>query len=37
MKLQVTPIFKKKNKAEGLILPNFQINYKAIAIKTALA
>ena len=37
MKLQATPILKNKNKAEGLILTNFQINYKAIVIKTALA
>lgn len=36
MKLQATPVLK-KNKAEGLILPNFKINYRAAAIKTALA
>lgn len=36
MKLQATPVLK-KNKAEGLILPNFKISYRAAAIKTALA
>lgn len=36
MKLQATPVLK-KNKAEGLILPNFRINYRAVVIKTALA
>ena len=37
MKLQATPILKKKNKDEGVILPNFKINYKGRVIKTALA